>query len=235
MSGDTKQIVWKYETPQGRSVRALAMTPNGELIGAGTFGGDILIFNKNSNRPIERLRINSSIGAFDLADDGSFFVAGSADKKIRIYEKGAGRAKAEIALNEYVGEVDISGNGKYVAAGTSGSVYFFETLIDLNNIQTASCKEIIEPPVEDASLFGGQNGENMMVSDDYNNNKVADSKISFSLPAAISIAGAGLFLVLLTAYIIFCHRRSLQYKKILVIAGVFLIVVSLGAAWYNQY
>ena len=232
MSGDTKQIVWKYETPQGRSVRALAMTPNGELIGAGTFGGDILIFNKNSNRPIERLRINSSIGAFDLADDGSFFVAGSADKKIRIYEKGAGRAKAEIALNEYVGEVDISGNGKYVAAGTSGSVYFFETLIDLNNIQTASCKEIIEPPVEDTSLFGGQNGENMMVSDDYNNNKVADSKISFSLPAAISIAGAGLFLVLLTAYIIFCHRRSLPYKKILVIAGVFLIVVSLGAAWY---
>jgi len=232
MDKETKQIVWKYETAQGRSVRALAMTPNGELIGAGTFGGDILIFNKNSNNPIERLKINSAIGAFDIADDGSFFAAGSADKKVRIYDKGAGRAKAELALNEYVGELDISGNGKFIAAGTSGSVYFFETIIDLNNVQTAACEKIIEPPAEDTGLFGGQNGGNANVAEINNHDQAADSKTSLALPAVMAIISAGLFFILLVAYIIFCYRRSLPYKKMLVGAGLLLTLASLGTAFY---
>lgn len=158
MDKNTKKIIWKYETPYGRSVRALAMAPDGELIGAGTFGGEVLLFEKKSNIPIEQIKINSTIGAFDMSDDGSIFVTGSADKKIRIFHKGEGRAKAEIALNEYVGELDISANGKYAAAGTSGSVYFFESIIDLINVQANVCTKIIEPPKENTSLFGGQNG-----------------------------------------------------------------------------
>src|SRR3989339_168306 len=234
MDKDTKQIVWKYETHQGRSVRALAMTPSGEFIGAGTFGGDILIFNKNSNKTIEQLKINSAIGAFDIADEGSFFAVGSADKKVRVYEKGAGKAKAEVILNEYVGEIDISGNGKFIVAGTSGAVYFFETLVDLNNIQTSACKEIIEPPTENTSLFGGQNGGNAVENNngDVIDDNMVDVKAPLALSVFITIVGAGLFFVLLVIYILFCHTLGLPYKKIFIIAGIFLILASLGAAFY---
>ncbi|PIT87494.1 MAG: hypothetical protein COU31_02915, partial [Candidatus Magasanikbacteria bacterium CG10_big_fil_rev_8_21_14_0_10_40_10] len=204
MDRNTKQIVWKYETRQGKSVRALALTPNGEFIGAGTFGGDILIFNKNSNKPIEQIKINSSIGAFDIADDGSFFVVGSADKKVRVYEKGTGKIKAEITLNEYVGEIDISGNGKFIAAGTSGSVYFFETLIDLNNIQTSACKTIIEPP-EEVGLFGGQNSLKGM-EDNF------DKKIGLGLffypQAIIFIVSFIIFLISIVVYLIIIYLKK---------------------------
>ena len=165
MDKKTKSIIWKYETPQNRSVRALAMTPSGRYIGAGTFGGDILLFNEKSNVPIEKIKINSSIGALDLSDDGSVFVTGSADKKVRIFHRGTDKAIAEIKLNEYVGEVDVSANGKYAVAGTSGSVYFFETIIDLTNVKVSACSKVIEPPKEDTTLFGGQNGGGLQNND----------------------------------------------------------------------
>lgn len=165
MDKNTKSVIWKYETPQKRSVRALAMTPNGKFIGAGTFGGDILLFDEKSNVPIEHIKINSSIGAFDLSNDGSIFATGSADKTVRVFHKGQTKAVAEIKLNEYVGELDMSANGKFVAAGTSGSVYFFETLIDLTNTKTSSCSKVIEPPAEDTTLFGGQNGGGLQYND----------------------------------------------------------------------
>ena len=163
MDKNTKKAIWKYDTFQGRSVRALAMTPSGELIGAGTFGGDVLLFEKKSNIPIEQIKINSSIGAFDISDDGSIFITGSTDKKIRIFHKGENKVRAEITLNEYVGELDMSANGKYAVAGTSGSVYFFESLIDLNNTQTFDCSKVIEPPKENENLFGGQNNLNLPI------------------------------------------------------------------------
>ena len=157
MSKNSRQVIWKYETPSRKSVRALSMTPDGKYIGAGTFGGDILLFESKSNIPVEKIKINSSIGAFDLSDDGSIFLTGSADKKVRIYKRGERKAQAEIKLKEYVGELDISANGKFAVAGTSGAVYFFETIIDLNNTSVSSCTNIIEPPKEETGLFGEQN------------------------------------------------------------------------------
>jgi len=229
MDKNTKKIIWKYETPQGRSVRALAMTPSGALIGAGTFGGDILLFEKKSNIPIEQIKINSTIGAFDLSDDGSIFMTGSADKKIRIFHKGEGRAKAEIALNEYVGELDISSNGKYAAAGTSGSVYFFEGIIDLINVQTniqaAICSKIIEPPKENTSLFGGQNSINS-ASSPIPANKRTEKNLLF-LPTVISASCTVLFLIMLAVYILVCKIKKLKGKKVILILLCLLVLLSL--------
>ena len=228
MDRESKQIVWKYETVQGKSVRALSITPSGDYIGAGTFGGDILLFNKNSNIPTEQLKINSAIGAFDIADDGSIFATGSADMKVRVFEKGADKAKAEISLSEYVGEIDISANGKYVAAGTSGAVYFFETIIDLDNTTVSACDKIIEPPNEDASLSAGQSSE------DAKNSTGGDTNLKkiFSLPVIISSASAGSFGILLASYLFICRRRSIPYKKLFVFIALVLIVASLGTAFY---
>ena len=227
MDKSTKQIIWRYEIAQGRSVRALSMTPSGEFIGAATFGGDILIFDKNSNKPIEQLKVNSTIGAFDISDDGQLFATGSADKKVRIFEKDASSAKAEILLDEYVGELDISANGKFVAAGTSGSVYFFETLLDLNNIQTQTCDKVIEPPKEDTTLFGGQNGGGSAVDDVI---KATDnSKSIFSWPQIISTCLATLSLILLLAYLLIRHRKNLPRQKFFIIVNICFILL-FGAA-----
>ena len=211
MDKSTKEILWQYDTPQSKSVRALAITPSGEFIGAGTFGGDVLIFNKNSKDPVEKVNINSAIGAFDLAFDGSFYASGSADKKVRLFEKGAGKVKAEITLNEYVGELDIAENGKYVVAGTSGSVYFFETLIDLNQTETFACDKVIEPPAEEESLSGGQKTNNKQTS-------------SLTWPL-ISVLGAGLLMIALTLYLYICRQRKILSKKIVVIGLILLIII----------
>jgi hypothetical protein len=221
MSRATKEIVWRYETADNRSVRALAMTPNGEFIGAGTFGGDVLIFNKNSNKPVEQLKINSAIGAFDIADDGSFFATGSADKKVRVFEKGKNEAKTEIALEEYVGELDISANGKLVVAGTSGSVYFFESIIDFNSVEVSDCKEVIEPPKEDTSLFGGQNGGDEI-----------DKNESFLSPVIISTSCLGLCIISLFIYLALCRKSHLSYKKTVITIFGLLIIFCLGATIY---
>ncbi|MDP2683692.1 MAG: WD40 repeat domain-containing protein [bacterium] len=229
MDRQTKQIVWKYETPQGRSVRALAMTPDAEYIGAGTFGGDILIFTKDSNEPIEKLKINTTIGAFDMADDGSFFATGSADKKVRIFTRGDGQVKTEIVLNEYVGELDISADSRYAVAGTSGSVYFFETLIDLNNTGVFTCNEVIEPPEEDTTLFGGQNGGDILG----NNQKASESPKSSLQLAIIFVSLGGLLLIIFTTYFIICRRKNnLAGKKMIFIAAAILIIVCWGVVFY---
>lgn len=185
MSKNSKQIIWKYETPQRKSVRALAITPNGELIGAGTLGGDVLLFEKKSNVPIEQIKINSSIGAFDLSDDGSIFLTGSADKKVRIYKRGENRVKTEIKLNEYVGELDISANGKFAVAGTSGSVYFFESIIDLTNAKISNCSQIIEPPKENSSLFNGQNGGELLYNDNEERREGASRNLKTGWPGML--------------------------------------------------
>lgn len=227
MEAASKNILWTYQTPQASSVRALSMTPDGSTIGAGTMRGDILIFGKDSNIPIEKNKINSAIGAFDIVDDGSFYATGSADKTVRIFERNS-NLKAEVVLNEYIGELDISANGRYVAAGTSGSVYFFESLMDLSNIASSSCDQIIEPPEEDTSLFGGQNGMDALDTGE-------DSKApgnTPSLPVIVSFGFVGILGVSIVSYVFICRKRKLNCnKKILIVLGLFLIII-LGIAIY---
>jgi len=219
VSRDTGKVVWKYETPQGWSVRALSMTPDGGTIGAGTFGGDILLFGKDSSRPIGRATINSAIGAFDVSDDGSFFATGSADKKVRIFTA-SGSKKAEITLSEYVGEIDISANNRYVAAGTSGSVYFFESLIDLNHIPATTCSEIIEPPARSAALSGMFDRQSIFAGV---GSSAGNSTAIIFLSAAFLVIGAGLLIA--------GRKFHLSYQKIIAAVSV-LFIICLALVFY---
>ena len=210
MDQKTKKIVWKYDTPMKQSVRALAMTPDAKFIGAGTFGGDVLLFQKNSNQPIEQININSAIGAFDLSDNALIFVTGSADKKVRIFHQGENRVRTTIPLNEYVGEIDVSANGQYVAAGTSGAVYFFESIIDLNNfqnLQESTCAQIIEPPPEN-TIMNNQDNINQPVRND---DRI--ERDSFAWPIIILICIATVLLVLLITYLVIPRIKKLRAKK----------------------
>lgn len=144
MSKDNKKPVWRFDVPGAKSVRGLNFTPDGNFIGAATFGGDIYIFNKNSSVPLASWNFNASFAGVDIADDGSFIAVGGTDKKLHILRKDNGK-KIEVDFNEYIEEVDISGNGKYIAVGTGGSPYFFETIEGLEG-KTYACDKIIEPP-----------------------------------------------------------------------------------------
>ncbi|MBA7530666.1 hypothetical protein ES705_22875 [subsurface metagenome] len=147
-SRDSEEPVWKFITPYNASVRALGFTPDSMYIGAATmFGGNVYIFSKDSNQPINSWNIkNVSLGALDIADDGSYIAVGGTDNKVHIFDRNNPSQNYEFELNEFVGEIDISADGKYIAAGTSGSVYFFETIVD--NAEEIKCTEIIEPEPE---------------------------------------------------------------------------------------
>jgi len=146
-SKDSQKEVWKFSTPQRSSVRALNFTPNGQYIGAATFGGDAYIFDKAKNTPLASWKVNASLGGIDIADDGSFIATGGTDNKLYILDRNT-KSKTEIPFNEYIEEVDISANGKYIAAGTGGSVYFFETYISQDRGKVFDCSKVIEPTPE---------------------------------------------------------------------------------------
>ena len=146
-SKDSQKEVWKFSTPQRSSVRALNFTPDGQYIGAATFGGDAYIFDKAKNTPLASWKVNASLGGIDIADDGSFIATGGTDNKLYILDRNT-KSKTEIPFNEYIKEVDISANGKYIAAGTGGSVYFFETYISQDRGKVFDCSKVIEPTPE---------------------------------------------------------------------------------------
>ncbi len=141
---DKKRELWKFATPGGSSVRALAMTPQG-TIAAATFDGNIYVFDTTSSQPTRSWKVPGAVGAIDMADDGSIVAAGGTDNQVYLFKN---KEKAgSVELNEYIAEIDVSANGKYIAAGTGGSVYFFESFTK-NLDKIFPCATVIEPPSE---------------------------------------------------------------------------------------
>lgn len=141
---DKKREIWKFVTPGGSSVRALAMTPEGN-IAAATFGGDIYVFDKTSSQPTRSWKVPGAVGAIDIADDGNLVAAGGTNNQVYLFKNG--QKAGAVTLAEYIQEIDVSANGKLVAAGTGGAVYFFETFTK-NLDQIFPCTTVIEPPSE---------------------------------------------------------------------------------------
>ncbi|MBU2592184.1 PQQ-binding-like beta-propeller repeat protein [Patescibacteria group bacterium] len=142
-----KKQLWRFETPKRKSVRALSITDDGQLIAAATFGGQVYIFNNESNKPLASWSLDASMGAVEISDDGRLLAVGGADSKVHLLNPQDKTFHRQIVLSEYVGEIDVAANGKYVAAGTSGSVYFFETFSP-NEGKIFPCVEIVEPVSE---------------------------------------------------------------------------------------
>jgi len=220
LNRNSNQPVWKFDTPGKKSVRSLSITPDGKYLGAGTFGGDIFIFSSQSPSPESSWKLNTAIGALDISGDASMVAAGGTDKKVHLFQKGQQEQKAEILLNEYVGEIDISSNGQYIVAGTGGSVYFFETISDLDETKVFPCDTVIEPKPEseiNASMFNQNADQNSITS-------------KITLP--IKLLGCG-FVATLLAFIIYlltAKKKRVVNKKIVYIFVVLLIFLVLAIA-----
>lgn len=148
LRNDSKNPVWRFNTPGGSSVRALAITQDGKQIAAATMGGSVYLFNEDSGDPVANWSLNGALGAVEMSDDGAVLATGGTDSKVHIYHPQDKSFHREVTLAEYVGEIDVSANGTYVVAGTSGSTYFFESFNKNKEGKVFPCDQVIEPPSE---------------------------------------------------------------------------------------
>ncbi len=160
LNNKSNQPLWRFDTVNHPSVRALAITADGNYIAGGDFRGRIYLLNKDSNQPSQTWNIPASVGAIDIADDGIRIAAGGADNRVHIFEKGSGTQKSKIDFEEYVGELEMSANGKYAVAGTSGSTYFFETFSP-NEGKVFPCTTVVEPSPRSQTNIG-KSGEGLI-------------------------------------------------------------------------
>jgi len=174
-SRSSQKPLWKFPTPGNSSVRALNFTPDGQHIGAATFGGHAYIFSKDSSKPLYSWNLPAALGALDISDDGSFLAVGGTDNQVHLLEKDQPTGTI-VPFNEYIGEIDISGNGRYIAAGTAGSVYFFESIDQPRQVST--CSQIIEPEPESMMMDDGVSSR-LKVSDKSLPGRLLDKIINF--------------------------------------------------------
>lgn len=149
LTNDSPEPVWRFNTPGGSSIRALAITNNGQQIGAATMNGQIYVFNQDSSRPVANWNLRGALGAVGISDDGAVLAVGGSDSKVHVYHPLDKNFHQEVVLAEYIGEIDVSANGQYVATGTSGSTYFFESFNKDQAGKVFPCKPVIEPVPED--------------------------------------------------------------------------------------
>ncbi len=192
-NGD-QEPAWKMDTPDHKSIRALAVSDDGQLVSAGTFGGDVYILAGNSSQPKLSWKINASVGAVEISDQGEVLAVGGADSKVHLYQAKDKNFHQAVSLGEYVGEIDVSGNGKFVAAGTSGSTYFFETFSP-NEGKTSPCMTVLEPSPM------GKMGSIENTTKQANSSKPATTSTSKKMPGMLFGFGFGLSFLTLAFYL----------------------------------
>ncbi len=153
-SKDSTQELWKFSVRGKFNVRTAAITPDGQYIGAATFGGNGYILSRESNVPLKQFSVQERLGAADLSDDGQYLAAGGSNKNLYLFSRESGSQVWQVALNEFINSLDISADGKFVAAGTGAAVYFFDSDL-FNPPREQQCTEIYEPPAQPAMMGDG--------------------------------------------------------------------------------
>jgi len=151
---DSNQPLWQFKEDSLRAGRSLGMTPDGNFIVVGNMKGDLYLFSKENNTPLDKWQFKSSFGALDIADNGQMIAAGGTDKKVYLLDRQNNQQK-EIVFNEFVDTLDMSSDGKYVVVGTGASPYFFEDIQGPDKLKIYPCETVIEPkPREQAQNKG---------------------------------------------------------------------------------
>lgn len=151
---DSDQALWKLPTPRNKSVRSLAITPDGQYIGAATFGGDAYILSRESSNPLRNFKVQERLGAADISDDGTYLAVGGSNKGIYLFSQESPTPIWQNTAEEFVNTIDFSADASYVAIGTGASVYFFES-DEFNPPSIQQCSTVLEPEPE-AMMGDGQ-------------------------------------------------------------------------------
>jgi len=109
--------LWWCDTDS--SVKALAISHDGEYIAAGLANGTILFFSVDSNSPLWTYTVGGAVceEAIAMSDDGSYIIVGSRDGKAYLFDKDGNLLWTHEA-GGWVYEVAMSSDGSYIALGT---------------------------------------------------------------------------------------------------------------------
>lgn len=236
-SKDSSTPIWKFDTPiytnsDNKTFRAVDITPDGEYIGAASFGGEAYIFRRESNSPVSSWTIQRDngtfvpMGAVGIATDGSFLAVGATDSKLHIYDRDYDNQALEVGFDEYVAEIDVSGDNKYIAAGTGASVYFFETIYPEG--EEVECAEILEAePEQSTYLSGSKEGDETDLYEDSEDQQGFSSW--FIISGVLSLASVfGLI-----GYLTFIRIKRIPFNKLILILLLIIAIVAGGVFVYG--
>lgn len=142
---DQGNKLWSFSSQEDATARAISISANGDYVAAGTTGGHVYLFSKESNVPLWKFTATgyfTQIGDVKLSSTGDYLVAGGTTKKVYLFSRDSSEPLWEYDANTWINAVDF--NDEYIVAGTG----LVEYLYDGNSVgpQEIECEEIIEPP-----------------------------------------------------------------------------------------
>jgi len=136
--------IWSFSSPEDATARAISISANGDYVAAGTTGGHIYLFSKESSVPLWKFTTTgyfTQIGDVKLSSNGDYLVAGGTTKKVYLFSKDSSEPLWECEANTWINAVDF--NDEYIVAGTGLVEYLYEgNSVSPDEIE---CEEIIEP------------------------------------------------------------------------------------------
>ena len=142
---DQGNKLWSFSSQEDATARAISISANGDYVAAGTTGGHVYLFSKESNVPLWKFTATgyfTQIGDVKLSSTGDYLVAGGTTKKVYLFSRDSSEPLWEYDANTWINAVDF--NDEYIVAGTGLVEYLYEG----NSVspQEIECEEIIEPP-----------------------------------------------------------------------------------------
>ena len=136
--------LWSFSSSDDGTARAVSISGDGNYIAAGTTGGHVYLFSKDSNIPKWKFTESgffTQFGDVKLNQDGSLLAAVGTTKKVYLFSKDSNEPLWVYEANTWLTKVDF--NGEYIVTGTGPREYFFEgQSVSSDEIM---CKEIIQP------------------------------------------------------------------------------------------
>ncbi len=136
--------LWNFSSPTDATSRAISISSDGNYIAAGTTGGRVYLFSKETNTPLWSFSAPgnySNIGDVKLSSSGDYLIAGGTTNKIYLFSKNQSQPLWSFNANTWLNAVDFNDN--YIIAGTGIHEYLYEG----NTVSTEEieCQEIIQP------------------------------------------------------------------------------------------
>ncbi len=122
------------------SIFAVALSPNGERLAAGTAGGEVRLWDTASTKPIYTMRGHTEwVRSIAFSPDGNTIASGSEDQTIRLWDANSGECLRTLQEHESrVYSVVFSPDGKTVASGSA------DQTIRLWDTSTGKCLKTLQ-------------------------------------------------------------------------------------------
>jgi WD40 repeat protein/serine/threonine protein kinase len=140
-------LSWQIEANPTDPQRALAISPDGELLASGWGDRVVRIWNLSNGRVLAALSGHSGrITSIDWSPDGRQVISGSLDSTARIWEVESKRAVAEVTLQDPARVVAYSPDGRWFAIGSGGNLASHGDPLQLRDARTTELVTALPQP-----------------------------------------------------------------------------------------